>query len=414
MGKERELEAQVRELTERLSHADKLACLGQMSAGIAHEINNPVAYVLANLTALSDLLDDLETSQLSEAASQALTGAREIVEDCAGGMERIRRISADLKKFARVEESTYTRVDVNAVVESACQLADHEVRHRARLVVSLGKIPPVMGDPGKLTQVVLNLLINAAQAIDGGDASHHRVRVETLCEEDRVIIRVSDTGRGISEQHRARIFEPFFTTKHDGGTGLGLWLVQDLVRRHDGDISVSSVEGKGATFDVRLKAHDGSTRSMRPEAVHHSPDTASMPLPRRARVLLIDDDAALRRALKRMLSAHHEVIEGDGGEGGLRALAHGQRYDAILCDLMMPDVDGVAVYDHLAQHRPELLPRLAFLSGGAFTPRTRTFLDQVAHQVVEKPVSREALLRVIAGLVQQDDDEPLQVVGASK
>jgi nitrogen-specific signal transduction histidine kinase/CheY-like chemotaxis protein len=406
-----ELEAQVRDLSERLSHADKLASLGQMSAGIAHEINNPVAYVLANLTALSDLLDDLETGELSEAASQALTGAREIVEDCAHGMERIRRISADLKKFARLEESTHTRVDVNAVVESACQMAEHEVRHRARLMVSLGKIPPVMGDPGKLTQVVLNLLINAAQAIDGGDAQDHRVRVETLCEEDHVIIRVSDTGRGIPEQHRTRIFEPFFTTKADGGTGLGLWLVQDLVRRHDGEIVVSSTEGKGATFDVRLKAHDVVSRSVRPEVLN-APQSASMPLPKRARVLLIDDDPALRRALKRMLSAHHEVVEGDGGEGGIDALASGQNFDAVLCDLMMPDTDGVAVYDYLAAHRPEMLPKLAFLSGGAFTPRARAFLDQVAHQVVEKPVSREALLRVIAGLIEQED-EPY-VLGVSK
>ncbi len=407
-----ELEAQIRDLSERLSHADKLASLGQMSAGIAHEINNPVAYVLANLTALSDLLDELETGELSEAASQALTGAREIVDDCAAGMERIRRISADLKKFARVEESTHARVDVNAVVESACQMAEHEVRHRARLVLNLGKIPPVMGDPGKLTQVVLNLLINAAQAIDGGDAQNHRVRVETLCEADQVVIRVSDTGRGIPEHLRERIFEPFFTTKSDGGTGLGLWLVQDLVRQHEGEIAVSSSEGKGATFDVRFPAHTVA-RSVRPEALLHAPQSESMPLPKRARVLLIDDDPALRRALKRMLSAHHEVIEGDGGEGGVHALSSGQRFDAILCDLMMPDTDGVAVYDYLANHRPEMLPRLAFLSGGAFTPRARAFLDQVAHQVVEKPVSREALLRVIAGLVEQDDDQ-LQLVGVSK
>jgi nitrogen-specific signal transduction histidine kinase/CheY-like chemotaxis protein len=424
MGTELEaLESKIRELTERLAHADKLACLGQMSAGIAHEINNPVAYVLANLTALSDLLDEFEVGilgspghagELSEGARQALTGAREIVTDCTQGLDRIRRISADLKKFARVEAGSVERIDVNRVVESAVQLADNEVRHRARLVVSLGQVPSIMGDAGKLTQVVLNLLINAAQAIEGGDASRHRVRVETLHEEDTVIIRVSDTGKGITELDARRIFEPFFTTKQsDGGTGLGLWLVQDIVRRHEGEISVHSTAGRGATFDVRLPVSAERPRSMKPEPNLAHAD--SMPLPRRARVLLIDDDPAMRRALKRMLSAHHEVIEGEGGEGGIALLSSGERFDAVLCDLMMPDTDGVAVYDHIANHLPEMLGRLAFLSGGAFTPRTRAFLDQVENQVVEKPASREALLRVIAGLVERADEEDVQLFfGASK
>jgi nitrogen-specific signal transduction histidine kinase/CheY-like chemotaxis protein len=414
MGTELEqLEAKIQELTERLAHADRLASLGQMSAGIAHEINNPVAYVLANLTALSDLMDELELAQLSEGARQALTGAREMVADCAGGMERIRRIASDLKKFARTEDDSFTRVDLDGVVQAACQLADNELRHRAKLVVKLGRVPSVSGDPGRLTQVVLNLLINAAQAIDGADALEPRVAVETLHEADHVILRVSDTGRGIAEADRARIFEPFFTTKpREGGTGLGLWLAQDIVRRHEGEISVSSIPGKGATFEIRLPVGTGTVRSVRPEAPQEK--SGSMPMPKRARVLLIDDDPALRRALRRMLSAHHEVIEGDGGEGGIALLAGAQHYDAILCDLMMPDVDGAAVYDHIASRRPDLLNRLAFLSGGAFTPRTRAFLDQVEHQVIEKPVSREALLRVIAGLIERASEDAVQLFGVSK
>lgn len=413
MGEDLEqLKAQIRVLTERLAHSDKLASLGQMSAGIAHEINNPVAYVIANLTALSDMLDELEHSGLTEAGRQALTGAREIVADCAEGVERIRRISADLKRFARADETTFQRVDLNSVVETACQLADNELRHRARLILKLGDVPRIFGDPDKLTQVVLNLLINAAQALEGGDPSKHRISVETLHEEDRVILRVSDTGRGISEAARARMFEPFFTTKKEGGTGLGLWLVQDIVTRHDGEVRVSSVLGKGATFEVLLPVRSSTTRSVRPEEPT-GVTTTSMPLPRRARVLLIDDDPALRRALKRMLHGHHEIIEAEGGQGGIAILKSGAPFDAVLCDLMMPDCDGVAVYDFMAEHRPELLERLAFLSGGAFTSRTRTFLDQVDLQVVEKPVSREALLRVIAGLVSSTERE-VQLVGASK
>ncbi len=405
----------MRELEQRLVHADKLACIGQMSAGIAHEVNNPVAYVLANLTSLGDLLDDLEAVDLDEGGKQALRGAREIVTDCAGGMERIRRVVSDLKVFSRVEYDHVEQVDLNRIVESACQLAGNEMRHRARLVVEAGDLPRVVGDASKLTQVVVNLLINAAQAIESGDASHHRITVQTQRDGADVVLRVKDTGMGIAPELLPRIFEPFVTTKpRDRGTGLGLWLVHEIVRLHEGHISVDSVRGSGTTFEVRIPA-GRSLRSLRPpELVEH--DNASIPARRRARVLLIDDDAALRRALVRLLGSRHILVEADGGAGGIAALDSGAPFDAVLCDLMMPDLDGPAVYAHIARTRPELLDHLAFLSGGAFTSRVRTFLDEVETQVVEKPASREALLRVIDGLMR---DLPTvivrsQPVGASK
>lgn len=418
MGTELErLEARVRDLEQRLVHADKLACIGQMSAGIAHEVNNPVAYVLANLTSLTDLLDDLEDANLGEAAKQALSGAREIVTDCAGGMERIRRVVSDLKVFSRVEYDHIEQVDLNQVVESACQLAGNEVRHRARLVIEAGDVPRVLGDASKLTQVIVNLLINAAQAIESGDASRHRITVATRLDQGDVVLRVADTGCGIAPELLPRIFEPFVTTKpRDRGTGLGLWLVNEIVRLHEGQISVESKLGQGTSFEVRMPA-GRSMRSMLPaESVENQ--NASIPARRRSRVLLIDDDAALRRALIRLLSAHHVIIEADGGSGGIAAIDSGAHFDAVLCDLMMPDLDGPAVYEHIARTRPALLDHLAFLSGGAFTPRVRRFLDEVATQVVEKPASREALLRVIDGLTRGDEDESsrsqAQPLGASK
>ncbi len=419
MGTELEqLETRVRELEQRLVHADKLACIGQMSAGIAHEVNNPVAYVLANLTSLSDLLDDLASAHLDEAGKQALSGAREILSDCTGGMERIRRVVSDLKVFSRAEYDHVEQVDLNGIVESACQLAANEVRHRARLVVDVGDVPRVLGDASKLTQVIVNLLINAAQAIESGDASNHRITVETRLEAGDVVLRVRDTGCGISAELLPRIFEPFVTTKpRDRGTGLGLWLVHEIVRLHEGSISVDSVLGQGTTFEVRMPA-GRSVRSVNPPELIES-HSASIPARRRARVLLIDDDPALRRALTRLLRAHHVIVEADGGSGGIAALDSGAGFDAVLCDLMMPDLDGPAVYEHMARTRPDLLDHLAFLSGGAFTPRVRRFLDEVPTQVVEKPASREALLRVIDGLMNSDSDNvsdalPAQPVGASK
>jgi two-component system, cell cycle sensor histidine kinase and response regulator CckA len=416
-----QLEARVQELEQRLVHADKLACIGQMSAGIAHEVNTPMAYVLANLTSLADLLDDLEGAPLDEAAKQALSGAREIVTDCTGGMERIRRVVSNLKVFSRVEYDHMEQVDLNRIVEAACQLAGNEVRHRARLVLDTVDVPRLLGDASKLTQVIVNLLINAAQAIESGDASNHRIVVETRLEGGEVVLRVRDTGSGIAHELLPRIFEPFVTTKpRDRGTGLGLWLVREIVRLHEGSISARSELGRGTSFEVRLPT-GRSLRSLGTPEIVANQNATSIPARRRARVLLIDDDPALRRALSRLLGGHHMLIEADGGTGGIAALDSGALFDAVLCDLMMPDLDGPAVYEHLARTRPDLLAHLAFLSGGAFTPRVKRFLEEVPTQVVEKPASREVLLRVIDELMNGNAAQAIgpalplhQPVGASK
>jgi nitrogen-specific signal transduction histidine kinase/ActR/RegA family two-component response regulator len=409
------LERRVRELEGRLVHADKLACIGQMSAGIAHEINNPAAYVLANLTVLGDLLDELRGEPLGEAGRQALTSAHEILTDCTGGMERIQRVAGDLKLFSRVEYDSFERVSLNEVVEGALKLADNELRHRARVEKKLGASAPVLGDASKLSQIVLNLLINAAQAIESGDASHNVISVETVSDETQVILRVRDTGSGIAESALPRIFDPFFTTKPKGsGTGLGLWLVRELVRMHDGEIAARNTRD-GTVFEVVLPADVGSVKrpAVLPPTLHTG---ASMPVRRRARVLLIDDDPALRRALKRLLNPHHTLIEADGGASAISALRGQASFDAILCDLMMPDLDGPAVYDFIVQHRPELAEHLVFMSGGAFTERAQTFLEHSGMRVIEKPVSRETLLRAIDSLASASDDgaRVAQLVGASK
>jgi nitrogen-specific signal transduction histidine kinase/ActR/RegA family two-component response regulator len=410
-----ELERRVRDLEARLVHADKLACIGQMSAGIAHEINNPVAYVLANLTVLGDLLAEIRGEALGEASLQALTSANEILVDCVGGMDRIQRVASDLRLFSRVEYDSLEQVNLNEVVEGALKLADNELRHRARIEKKLAAVAQVVGDASKLSQVVLNLLINAAQAIESGDASHNVISVETLARGTEVLLRVRDTGPGIPESALPRIFDPFFTTKAKGsGTGLGLWLVREIVRMHHGEITARNSH-EGTVFELSLPAQIGSLRRSTPAGTIAHTNT-SMPARRRARVLLIDDDAALRRALKRMLNAYHTLVEADGGASAIALLRESAPFDAILCDLMMPDIDGPTVHEFVANHRPELVDKLAFLSGGAFTERARDFLERTGTHVIEKPVSREALLRVIDGLAGAGV-EPLTtqlVVGASK
>jgi two-component system NtrC family sensor kinase len=223
-----------------------------------------------------------------------------------------------------------------------------------------------------------------------GRADHNRIAVSTEDRGDVLVLVVEDTGHGIPAELRERIFEPFFTTKPTGrGGGLGLSVCLEIVRLHGGTITVESEVGRGSRFEVRLPLDNGL--APRPRA-----EPSAAPARRRARILIIDDDALVLRGLGRMLSSDHEVVMANGGQEGLEILAADRRFDVILCDLMMPTTDGPQVHATLAERAPELLPRLVFCSGGAFTPRARAFLGSVENEVLGKPMRRDELLGVIA------------------
>jgi two-component system, NtrC family, sensor kinase len=236
----------------RLMVADRLATMGRTAAGVGHEINNPISYVLANL---SYLLEELkrpreglsakEQQELLEAAAEAWEGA-----------ERVRFIAQDLKMLSRAEETTGSPVQLSAVVRSSVRMAAHELRGRARVVEDCADVPPVQGNAARLGQVFLNLIINAAHALAPGRAEENEIRVTArLGEPGRVTVDVSDTGSGIAPELLERIFEPFFTTKPEGeGTGLGLAVCRSVVTSMGGDITVESQMGRGTTFRITLPA----------------------------------------------------------------------------------------------------------------------------------------------------------------
>jgi signal transduction histidine kinase/ActR/RegA family two-component response regulator len=387
---------QAQQLRDRLAHTERLAAIGQLAAGVTHEINNPATYVVANLTTMLDLVADLESQATSDAVTEKLRELGDMVRENLDGMARIRSITSDLRTFARIDSHEVTLVDLNDCVVSACKIAFNEIRHRAHLVQALSTLPRIPGSQGKLAQVVTNLLVNAAQAIPEGNVKTHRVTVRTGATEDGVWLQVEDTGRGIPPHVRERMFDPFFTTKaRSQGTGLGLALCADIVRQHQGTITSGIGPDGGTCFEVRLPQN---TQLELSSPTTPPPSSLVVPRPRMARrlnLLLIDDEPLVLRSLRRMLSEHH-VDTARGGAEALEQLRQRQDYDFVFCDLMMPEMDGTVFYAEVERRMPALRDRIVFCSGGAFTTRTKQFVEHLSRPLMEKPLTREAFERFVA------------------
>jgi signal transduction histidine kinase len=246
------------EALERLSHADRLAMVGTLAAGVAHEINNPLSYLASNIRCALGGLPEV----LPPASSPEVEEILDALRDAELGARRIERIVKDLKLMSRGPTTDEVGpVDLRAVLEGATTIAASEVRQRARLISELAEVPRVMGNESRLGQVFLNLLVNAAQSIPQGSPAAHRVTVRCGCAGGWVSAEVSDTGHGIQPGHRTRLFEPFFTTKPPGeGTGLGLYLSMSTVRGYGGSIEVESEVGQGTTFRVLLAPAEADAR----------------------------------------------------------------------------------------------------------------------------------------------------------
>jgi PAS domain S-box-containing protein len=362
----------------RAEVAQRLASVGTLAAGMAHEINNPLTFVAANLAFALDRVGTLRGDPRGEEVARAL-------EDAEEGTRRVARVVRDLKASSRVGADERRAIDLKAEIETALKLAQHELRHRAALEVGLGDVPPVEAAEFQLGQVFLNLLVNAAQAVGDGDAAGQTVRVTCHTAPDGwAVVEVADSGPGIPEAVRARIFEPFFTTKPVGqGTGLGLSVCHGIVTGLGGRIEVESTPGKGSVFRVLLPPADRPQRALTPVA------TARVEVPR-ARILVIDDEALIGSTIRRLLGAHEVVTLTDPHEA-LTRLESGETFDLVLCDLMMPGLSGMELHATLATSHPELARRLVFMTGGAFTDRSRQFLERVGGPQLSKPFTPQEL-----------------------
>jgi len=381
---------EAREMQARLALADRMASVGTLAAGVAHELNNPLSYVVANLSFLAEGLGAAGAGGADPSGE-----LRDAVREGREGAERMRGIIRDLKTFSRVEDSLIGPVELGPVLESCISMAWNEIKHRARFVRELGDVPPVRGNEGKLGQVFLNLLVNAAQAIPEARSDKSEIRLTSrMAEDGRVAVEVRDTGSGIAPENLHRIFDPFFTTKPVGeGTGLGLTICHNIVSSVGGDIQVESVEGRGTTFRVLLRPAE------RPE-VGPGPTPVAVRAGRRARVLVVDDEPLVGAAVRRALGADHEVSVVSGARQALDRMRR-EPFDVVLTDLLMPEVSGMELYEMVLQQFPALAPRMVFVTGGAFTPAARRFMEAHRDRFLEKPFEvaslRELVRRHAAG-----------------
>jgi PAS domain S-box-containing protein len=384
-------------LESQLLFADRMASMGQLSAGVAHEVNNPLAYVIGNLDLASMELAGLENDCRGQAPvlDARLPAIRERIAQMQEAAERIRVVVRDLKVFSRPDDEGIGAIDLVQVIDSAINMLANEIRHRARLVRDYGQLPPIRGNAARLGQVFLNLLTNAAQAIPEGATSEHEIRVSGHSRDGQVTVAVSDTGQGIRPEHLPRVFDPFFTTKPLGvGTGLGLSITHGIVAAFGGTITVESEVGAGATFRITLPA--APDEPPRPQAAVAAP--AAPPEPpaatRRARILVIDDEEMMCAVLRAVLSGH-DVVALTDAQQALERLTRGERFDVILCDMMMPQMTGMDFHARVAESLPDQVQRIIFMSGGAFTARAREFLAEVPNPRIDKPFDTPTLLALV-------------------
>jgi CheY-like chemotaxis protein len=280
------------------------------------------------------------------------------------------------------------------VLESSINLAWNEIRHRARLVESFEEVPAVLGNEARLGQVFVNLLVNAAQSIPEGQAESNQIMVVLRSfSSDTVCVEVRDTGSGIPAEHLARVFDPFFTTKQVGSAmGLGLSICYGVIHGLGGEIQVDSTPGRGSTFRVLLPAAPAAGEEAAPVAPHDDDG-------RRGRILVVDDEPMVVATLRRILARQHDVATTTSAREALERLRAGQRFDVVLCDLMMPDMTGMALHDALEHDLPDQAERMIFITGGAFTPRGVEFLERVHNPRIEKPFDVSTLLGLVRGFM---------------
>ncbi len=387
--------ARNQDVRSQLARSQRLMSLGQVAASVAHEINNPAAFVLSNLVSLQQILQQLKPlldppEPLTDKAIDLIGELESITQDNIDGVRRIAAIVSELRLFSHPKTESVERVDLNDVVRIATKLLGSKLQSAGRLLLTLDPIPAIAADRGRMVQVLVNLLDNAAVALKDAPGKEHEIRVRTRTQGDWIEVSVEDTGPGMSQEVAAHAFEPFFTTKGAGvGTGLGLSLCAEYVHQHGGEIELDSTENQGTTVIVRIPRRTGLV-----------PSSERLPLSQKARstrghVVIIDDEQPLLRAFQRVLAGHHTVVTFERARDAISALRAGLAATAIICDVNMPDLDGPSVHYEIQEFDPELARRMIFCTGGAFSENSRSLLDQTGLLVLSKPVEPSTLLRAI-------------------
>lgn len=374
-----DVERSLRERDTQLQLASRLAAIGSLAAGIGHEINNPLSYVVGNLGFIREHLGEvlgIDGDVLSA------------IDDAIEGSNRVRDIVTDLKVFSRGGGSDET-CEPLPVCEIAVRMAVHDVRHRASVELQLSECPRVGLSASRLSQIAVNLLTNAAQSFDGDAVHDPRVVVSLEHVRDRVVLRVEDNGSGIAPDDLDRVFDAFFTTKEAIGTGLGLSITRQLVEAVGGTITLESEIGVGTTVEVGLPvADDAADRGSGAER------DSGLPCDLPTSVVVVDDDPRITASIRRILGHGTQVHTFTRASQALdRIRADPTIAEAILCDLMMPGDSGADFHDALALIDPGLAARVVFVTGGAVTPTIAAFERRMraVGRLLEKPLDPDRL-----------------------
>jgi PAS domain S-box-containing protein len=383
MTEQRRIEHELRQAEETMRVSDRLTTVGTLAAGIMHEINNPLSYVMGNLEFAVEHLGEQAEGLPADGVEELLTALNE----ASHGAVRMSRIVRDLRTFSRRDEDSVSAVSVNDVLDSSINIAMNEIRRRARIERRLADEVMVMANESRLGQVFLNILINAAQAIEPGDSQNQRISVRTALEGSGVVIEIRDTGSGMSAEVMKRIFDPFFTTKPIGvGTGLGLAICRNIVESMGGRIDVTSALGSGSAFHIWLPATE-QRPAKRAETARPAVND------RTGRVLIVDDDVHAARALWRYLSQHEGVVETDGRRALERLLL--EPFDAVFCEIRMPDFGGLEFYEAVSARKPELLPRIVMVCSGPLEQAVEERLVSQGIVSTTKPYDADEVRRLV-------------------
>jgi len=371
----------------RHAHAEKLAALGTLVAGVGHEINNP-------LTALG-----LSVEAARRMVSPGSVAVISLLDEMADASRAIAEVVKDLRVFGRGDDQeSASVVQLSDVVEQVLRLAGHEITRFAIVERDYASdCPPLVMPRNRLSQVLMNLLVNAGHAVREIERPSHRVRISTRTDDDFVALSISDTGPGIASDSLERIFDPFYTTKRqDMGTGLGLSISRAILRGLGGELLVESVYGDGATFVCVLPRP--TTESLRAAYLSGGPRALSSHPPRNVAVLLVDDDDRVLRACARLLGLHCRILTAHDGQEAVELLSTGSHVDLVLTELDMPVMGGMALHAWLVEHQPRLAQRMVVVSDVGAHAGHAEFVARHGLAVLTKPIDSQALLQVVERL----------------
>ena len=385
----RDVSAADSDLQAKLQLSDRMAAIGVLASGVAHEINNPLAYVLGNLSSLNEDSEKFSRNMPTETRVEFA----DLVADALHGAKRVATIVQDLSSIARTEE-TSMEADVAAAIDSSIRIAQPHLTHNSQLIVDIAEVPPAACNQARLSQIILNLIVNAAQSLQENKKNSIAIRCRAETGPPCIVVEIEDTGAGMNADTQRRLFEPFYTTKAVGkGTGLGLYFCMNEIEKVGGELSFTSEIGVGTCFTIRLPLFVAKQEQVvRP---------ARAKTTNGLQVLIIDDDPMVCKALERLLRGNDTTVVQNAKQG--LTLVASRHFDVIFCDMMMPGMTGDVLYEKAEAADPGIGKKFIFITGGAFTPETERFLNSVPGQVVLKPFGLNSLQAALQQRSEQAD-----------